>query len=755
MAIELESVKIMQGYNLTEKPCSNWVERTSGGYLTCWFDFVTKELQVATCSDDSFLWYDYAMQSVTAYPALSVYYASDTYSDGCRIALHRRPDGKILLIYSDYYPSGDKWVGICHCWISTSGDGDDWIYYSSLHTTTEQSNVSIYELNTRVALVTSTGRIIIACTAPYVYYGYVYKHCVIYASDNEGGSWSQVYDLTNAYVGGFSQPCQLADGTLYISILATSGHAYIHKSINNGSTWSPVLDGEGQQLDFAEILGGISLAYDHCFFFDFTSGTVFDFCTGLGEGSWLFELEDATPERFENPNNWVATFYADINSMSNLGGVYYLNGKILFHCRGGTDNTPYSWITIGTLGFLLKRGAPYRVESVVNGVVTSKRIRNLRHINVETVEGSRDFTNLTNVPQGYINTKRYVSNWIQKTDGGYMACWFDQTTKTLMTGFCATKAFLTSAYAIGSIAETTSISVTSIFYSQTSLFKRSDGKILLFVLDNTMYTSTTDCYISASGNGDDWAYLSNIHYIESLVGNEIYDEADGGIGEQALINIPTQTQTGRLTLPFKNGGIVFEGYGLYDILYQAYSDDDGVSWTNTVLYGGMYGANVSPNCQLPNGDMFCCNGRIQGYLYVYKSVDNGASWASTGVDWSEDFSDALFDNVWSLSFYYDPITESAYAFTGLQTKNQIQSGGIYQLTDVTSANFIDKTKWVNIGLTDRGYINDYLSIYPIDKDIVFQMSMSGIIKYTVYSNTTKDRNLKIRNANETWGGVTI
>ncbi|HWQ89528.1 MAG TPA: hypothetical protein VN374_06100, partial [Desulfitobacteriaceae bacterium] len=87
--------------------------------------------------------------------------------------------------------------------------------------------------------------------------------------------------------------------------------------------------------------------------------------------------------------------------------------------------------------------------------------------------------NTTAIKQGYNSAYKVISNWVPTNDGRYMCCWMDSSTKELQTGFSADLDFLSVDFAMESVVVTSGITVDGYSRNQTSLFKRTDGKVLL------------------------------------------------------------------------------------------------------------------------------------------------------------------------------------------------------------------------------------------------------------------------------------
>lgn len=314
--------------------------------------------------------------------------------------------------------------------------------------------------------------------------------------------------------------------------------------------------------------------------------------------------------------------------------------------------------------------------------------------------------NPTIVQQGYNGVTQAISNWVLTTDGRYMCCWLDVTTCELITGYSVDLDFLSVNYAIESVVVTPSIVVTYATGSPTSLCRRSDGKVLLFVV-NLDLDSWVKCYISASGNGDDWAFYSLVY--DSGIASNVSDKMAG------YVAIPIILPSGRLVLLFIAGTIVY-GSNIPTCMC-AISDNNGVSWiiTNYVVRSGVCGAGQI--CLLPDGSMFFSWSFSVGTEYLLKSLDSGATWTEV-ASWTTTFANSGLHG-WFMSYYYDPITTTAYAYSDY-------GGFIAYLENPTGSNFSDITAWTILlkDLLSSG-IHSGCRIYMLSGYLLFHSTIDG------------------------------
>jgi hypothetical protein len=345
------------------------------------------------------------------------------------------------------------------------------------------------------------------------------------------------------------------------------------------------------------------------------------------------------------------------------------------------------------------------------------RVRNVRHhtFDASIFEVSPDSREIIQnyILQGSDSTLKNISNWVSTTDGRYMTCWVDSSTYQLQTGYSVDTDFLTANYAIESVSSAPDIVATSAYTRQTSLYRRSDGKVLLFLQNMTAGNYWLRCYISDSGNGNDWALYSTIQSVTagSLEGNNIHG-----------LNIPVVTVTGRLILAF-GGAFNYFGY-TYRRGFVFVSDDDGATWVEkwnspaSPSYAGQVGQPVV----LPNGIIYFGDVNAGGNT-MRKSVDNGTTW-TVSVDFSSGFSSANRSVVLGISCYYDPLVEQTY----LVATENLDGAGIYVLSDYTK--FEDKTAWTYLA----GFYNGGIAyIFPVGTNMVILSTANDKLYGSIYT----------------------
>ena len=156
---------------------------------------------------------------------------------------------------------------------------------------------------------------------------------------------------------------------------------------------------------------------------------------------------------------------------------------------------------------------------------------------------------------------------------------------------------------------------------QVSLFRRSDGKVLLFVNDRGLWDIGTSVkvYISNSGACNDFVYYSTIMELPPI-------SYEGGNGTRCLMNVPLELPGGRLLITFTHG---YRYSGEYNVarVFAYYSDNGGASWSLALGWG-----NISTAIRAVGQAAVTSDGRVyfettqgSGAVRLWESVDNGAS----------------------------------------------------------------------------------------------------------------------------------
>ncbi len=309
------------------------------------------------------------------------------------------------------------------------------------------------------------------------------------------------------------------------------------------------------------------------------------------------------------------------------------------------------------------------------------------------------------VIQGYNEgTNSRISNFVPTTDGRFMCAW-TFSSKEIGIGYCPDERFFYQDYPCTSVLNT-DISVDTIGCQQISLFRRTDGKVLMFVVDPIAKGGSCKCYISDSGNGDDFALLSTILTVSTGVAGATLAHA----------NVPLEIDvsgTKRIVLTFGLSNNYDPGY-IFKTAYIYTSDDQGATWTQRKEFYPYsiwmdHATTIAQPAQLPSGHIVTSVGDDSANDNVYYSTNNGVSWSNLD-DWSYQFSEQNLSpgggpgerNLLSSGFYYCQATHTAYRVViGSRTDENLKLvSRVYYLKNPTWERFTDKSLW-KVGL----YIN--------------------------------------------------
>ena len=342
-----------------------------------------------------------------------------------------------------------------------------------------------------------------------------------------------------------------------------------------------------------------------------------------------------------------------------------------------------------------------------------------------------------------------ISNHVPTNDGRFMCAYVDSSTKKVMIAYIPDESFLTEDYAITDRVDSgitvTTVATGTAGVAQVSLYKRRDGKVLMIVADpGTVAGAWVDSYISVSGNGNDFAYLDRIRTVEAAT---TYSQCGGHP------NIPVEIDIGggnkRLILTLFHGYLDSTYIFPCSLVYT--SDNDGDNWDYRYIVSGS-GWTYPPGqpVKLPDGTCLFEVSRGSGDTIVRESVDDGVAWASSGVDFSNAFSDAEKDTSYHGSYYYDELTDIAYRLS-----SGVSGGsGLYALSNPTRARFLDKTLWrfvhdmiADAASLNEGYCTARISEMPSGRVVmVCKNRLTSITlgldistqTYTFYDNSTDE-----------------
>jgi hypothetical protein len=289
----------------------------------------------------------------------------------------------------------------------------------------------------------------------------------------------------------------------------------------------------------------------------------------------------------------------------------------------------------------------------------------------KTIQGYNDQTNVR------------ISNWVPTSDGRHMCSWVDDDNRVIIGYTAVEENYLINHYPCDSIEESGLTVVQRA--SGPSLWRRDDGAVLLFLHDLTgeFAPAKLDCYISVTGNGDDFVLLSNVYTNSENDGGQVW-------ASEVQVAVPLRTQTGRLILAYS---AFRRAWGLsINTTYISVSDDNGATWSRTWSRGRWnWTMSVGQPIQLPDGSIFFEYQEHSAHNQVYRSLTNGDAWTAVGSfsNYYGPFYLGGYDGRSASlagSFYYDPEMDRAYRVV----PGNLTGCGLYFLDEPTQANF---TPW--------------------------------------------------------------
>ena len=295
-----EANKVILGYSAASNDnWGNFVATNDGKYMAPYIDDTTKEVIIAYCADESFLTTDHACTSIAATGITVVSInnggAAPTGGHG-PVSLFKRDDNKVLLFVTDRGNTSTT-AATVKCYLSTTGNGDDFAYLSTVRTVTIPSTLSSCATAANIPLqidIVGGTRLVLSVAHGYHTSGTVFKRAHIYTSDDDGATWTLRHSLTAIGVyNSISQIAQLPSGTLYTEVTHDGGHAYVYKSVDDGESWSY----SGSNFNVGSIYCG-------AFYYDIGTGLAYRVVTATGTSDGIYTLENPTDARFEVQANW-------------------------------------------------------------------------------------------------------------------------------------------------------------------------------------------------------------------------------------------------------------------------------------------------------------------------------------------------------------------------------------------------------------------------------------------------------------------
>ena len=306
--------------------------------------------------------------------------------------------------------------------------------------------------------------------------------------------------------------------------------------------------------------------------------------------------------------------------------------------------------------------------------------------------GNRNFINgeFNEKYLGYeININQTITAPIPTNDGKYAFAWIDETTRNVIIGFDGDESFFHDDYTFDSFIdsgiETEASTDVNVGQSCLSLYKRDDGKILLFVNDGG-YVSAGYCnvkvYISNNGNCTDFIYYSTIYEEINLTGEN----------HNPKTNMTIPVKSGDMLIIAFNGGYYYDFFGgaTFACCYVYASYNEGLTWVLKKEYkNDIYKYNTTGQMAcLPDGTLIFETTQHPVAIYFHISKDNGETWQD------EEGEPGWADEERGASLYYDDKTGKLY---------KTCTSGIWATSDFSTENLIFIDAWEHI--IELGYLD--------------------------------------------------
>lgn len=268
-----------------------------------------------------------------------------------------------------------------------------------------------------------------------------------------------------------------------------------------------------------------------------------------------------------------------------------------------------------------------------------------------------------------INT---ISNPVPTKDGRYAFAYANYNDGKVYIAYSNDENFFYDNYTFDSVIET-NISmvytgdISTVYGTNSiSLFRRDDGKILLFVNDRGSFEYLVDrimtisvrVYISNSGNCDDFIYLT------SIIDDTKYAKYNSS---KSIMNLPIQIKNGngkRLIVSFVSGTFQ-DGNTFWRNGYIFYSDDNGLTWNLSSTLSGVFRdiITIGQIAQIIDGSLYCEITDGSSTVCIFKSTDNGTTFSKLAEYYGG--IPAIWEGKtgWTASMYYDERIDILYRIT--------------------------------------------------------------------------------------------
>lgn len=701
--------------HLNSETLSQWIETNDGRYMAAYVDTTNRHVMIGYCNSDIFLTTEYPIQnSVDTGIVLRNLVTNPV--------ITKRADGKVLMVIKEGYKA--TYIGATlDCYISNSGNGNDFVYYSNITSPYRSGATSSESIAPGLNIFTTkTGRILVNSG---LCWGYSYSADFldgnyVYSSDDNGLTWTRRYAFESFYASqGTRQMAQIPDGTLFFTDNIAGAETRLFYSSDDGSTWSKINNWNS------------TFSYMMSMFYDEDIDNLYALINGQG----IYYIEKPTFDKVIDKSNWKLIEYVYLNEYGHQPITHLGRGKwsiIDYSINGGKSTHIYMSIYI-----------PVRPIRNASYIVTG-----------QLEEPKYTWENANTAYSPIINTTDYHPSCVKLNDGRILYMYLRNG--VIYQSFAPNlQTFMSQNNSVSG----EQIVLSNLSSARATVFKSPNNELFFTVTytkTSTENVARVQIYKSALGDGSDWKLYSTVNsYAWDGTTTALDNTNSLGSGLPTFIN-------GRWIL----GHVKFTSFldALISYASISTSDDNGITWTLRATYSfgpfaGAYIDNFSRNIAYYKGELWWSyNGTYyMGLISIVKSSDNGTTW-TTALH-----SENLFDvgtNWWNNSMIAD--TENLYAINGDNTANIVRKSTI---KPTTFNDFVDTGIRLPIGDVVQ---YDAYSIFTMIDDKLIGMSGSHsadsgnkVMSITVTKpKLSRIRNLKLisdnsaQEINYDWAGST-
>lgn len=175
---------------------------------------------------------------ITTLSSLGINIATDlTNVNKQKVLLQKMSDGSVLMFVYEAMIVNTRGMTVS-CYKSSSGDGDDFVFLSTVSTET----TGTYVMNgqgLQDTFVTKDGTILVSICTPIPWDAtYRFTGPRVCRSTDGGLTWTMVLNVKTGGYGYHGQIAQLLDGTILFPYVEGSARGYFYYSANDGATWT-------------------------------------------------------------------------------------------------------------------------------------------------------------------------------------------------------------------------------------------------------------------------------------------------------------------------------------------------------------------------------------------------------------------------------------------------------------------------------------------------------------------------------------